>query len=99
LTAYPLLLYLYFSFSKKYSLAIWSTCCSIDYSNIVNTTWSTQYEPLNKNKQLLHTIASIILVRFYSFFWNKPILKPVAKKVQGSQQKGTSKAILFLWFA
>jgi len=38
------------------------------------------------------------LVRFYLFFWNKPSLQPVAKKVQGPQQKSTSEATFLLWF-
>jgi len=54
-------------------------------------TLSTQYEPLNKNKQLLHTIASTILVRFYSFFSKKRSLQPVAKKVKGRQQRALFK--------
>jgi len=53
-------------------------------------TMSTHYEPLNKNKQLLHTIASTILVLF-SFSWNKHSLQPTAKKVQGHQQRAPQK--------
>jgi len=52
---------------------------------------STHYEPLNKNKQLLHTIALTILVHFHSLFCNKHSLQPVAKKIQGGQQRATQK--------
>jgi len=53
-------------------------------------TLSTHYKPLNKNKQLFHTIASTTLVLF-SFSWNKHSLQPIAKKVQGRQQRATQK--------
>ena len=82
---------LFFSFSKKYSLATWSTSCSTDCGNIVYIRLSTHCEPLNKNKQLLHTIALTILVHFHSLFGNKRSLQPVAKKVQGRQQRATQK--------
>jgi len=84
---------LFFSFSKKYSLATWSTSCSTDYSNIEYALWAVEQKQTAPSHNSINNPCAFLFIFLEQ-------AQPAASSIGSTRPstKGTSKATFFLWF-